>query len=247
VRRWLVTILLFLLLVSGGAIVNVAVAWGCAWYWGGGREGLYARPDGGLRLRNGRSILAHAYSRPGASEVYVWLSVYGLREDPRGSDPIDHMTKCGPVADPWARLVELESRFQTRHVMESWTEWASGWPFLACGGYHSRRIQVFEDGTRDIALQSHGVLSGDGILNLHPGWTDPEHVVVPYHPIWAGFAGNTVFYAMILWLLIPGPFLLRRHIRRRRGRCVKCGYDLRGDLAHGCPECGWKRQPEATA
>ena len=29
-KRWIFTILLFLLLVSGGAIVNVAVAWGCA-------------------------------------------------------------------------------------------------------------------------------------------------------------------------------------------------------------------------
>ena len=29
-KRWIFTILLFLILVSGGAIVNVAVAWGCA-------------------------------------------------------------------------------------------------------------------------------------------------------------------------------------------------------------------------
>ncbi len=26
------------------------------------------------------------------------------------------------------------------------------------------------------------------------------------------------------------------------GRCLECGYDLRGDLARGCRECGWRRE-----
>lgn len=39
---------------------------------------------------------------------------------------------------------------------------------------------------------------------------------------------------------------LRRR-RRSSGRCERCGYDLHGELARGCPECGWNRQPEATA
>ena len=66
--------------------------------------------------------------------------------------------------------------------------------------------------------------------------------VVPLRPLWPGFAINTAFYAAILWLVIPGPFALRRHIRRKRGLCVACGYDLRGNLSAGCPECGWRRE-----
>ena len=31
----------------------------------------------------------------------------------------------------------------------------------------------------------------------------------------------------------------------RRGHCIKCGYDLRGDFSGGCPECGWQREAEA--
>jgi hypothetical protein len=65
--------------------------------------------------------------------------------------------------------------------------------------------------------------------------------------MWPGFIINTLFYAIILWLLILGPFVLRRHIRRKRGQCPKCGYDLRGIPGSGCPECGWNRQPEAAA
>jgi hypothetical protein len=32
-----------------------------------------------------------------------------------------------------------------------------------------------------------------------------------------------------------------RRDRRSRGACANCGYDLRGDPASACPECGWNR------
>ncbi len=60
----------------------------------------------------------------------------------------------------------------------------------------------------------------------------------PAHPIWPAFIANTFFYAGILWLLIPGPFALRRLIRRRRGLCPGCAYDLRHAQHEACPECG---------
>ncbi len=86
---------------------------------------------------------------------------------------------------------------------------------------------------------------------LAPSWlrltAASSPVVLPVVPIWPGFAINTVFYAGILWLLFAGPFALRRRSRRRRGLCVKCGYDLRGAGSTGgpdsvtCPECGATR------
>ena len=56
-----------------------------------------------------------------------------------------------------------------------------------------------------------------------------------------GFLGNTVFYAVVLWLLFAGPFVLRRlrgGRRIRRGLCPKCAYDLRGAPSEKCTECG---------
>ena len=74
-----------------------------------------------------------------------------------------------------------------------------------------------------------------GPLRLE-NWAEPR--VLPLIPIWPGFAINTLFYATILWLVIPGPFALRRLIRRKRGLCVACGYDLSHADHDACPECG---------
>jgi hypothetical protein len=35
---------------------------------------------------------------------------------------------------------------------------------------------------------------------------------------------------------IRGPY--RRHRRRKKGLCLKCGYDLTGNVSGVCPECG---------
>ena len=40
------------------------------------------------------------------------------------------------------------------------------------------------------------------------------------------FTISTLYYAALLWLLTCGPFALRRLIRRRSGRCEKCGYPI---------------------
>jgi hypothetical protein len=66
---------------------------------------------------------------------------------------------------------------------------------------------------------------------------------IPFIPIWPGFAINTMFYAVILWVLFTGPFVLRRWRRIRRALCLKCGYDLRNRPidAAVCPECGATR------
>jgi len=61
---------------------------------------------------------------------------------------------------------------------------------------------------------------------------------LPLRPLLPGFAINTIFYAVILWILWSSPFTARGMIRRKRGLCIKCGYDLRGAEHAACPECG---------
>jgi hypothetical protein len=51
--------------------------------------------------------------------------------------------------------------------------------------------------------------------------------------------------ASLLW---PVPILavlldsVHRLGRIERGRCLRCGYDLRGEFDHPCHECGWRRE-----
>jgi len=71
---------------------------------------------------------------------------------------------------------------------------------------------------------------------------DDPACILPLRPIFPGFIVNTLFYAAIWFGVLFVPGIAKRAIRRKRGRCVKCGYDLRGDVAAGCPECGWGRE-----
>ena len=67
-------------------------------------------------------------------------------------------------------------------------------------------------------------------------------LAVPLAPIRLGFAVNALFYAAVLWLLIPGSFVLRRFIRVKRGLCPKCAYpsgesDVCSECGEALPEC----------
>ncbi len=108
----------------------------------------------------------------------------------------------------------------------------AGWP-LNCGLYEW-----------SFPVGGVGPIEGGLDLGLEP-WPAPSPgggfawpKALPLRPMWPGFAINTLFYAAILWLVIPGPFALRRLIRRRRGLCAACGYDLRHAEHEACPECG---------
>ncbi len=102
-----------------------------------------------------------------------------------------------------------------------------GWPILAM--HHETRLAAWPRGSFSLQPTALGQLGSKAEMFL------------PNKPIWPGFAINTLFYAAILWLVIPGPFSLRRFIRRKRGLCVACGYDLRHADHEACPECGGER------
>ncbi len=51
-----------------------------------------------------------------------------------------------------------------------------------------------------------------------------------YWLVLAAFSVYPVFF------LIRGP--LRRHPRRKRNECIRCGYQLEGNASRVCPECG---------
>ena len=218
-KRWASTILLFLLLVSGGAIVNIAVAWGLA---------LVPRS----RVMTGLAPVCYlveepdwsVYSRykPGACHIqgHVSTLISGWDENP----------------PRWSITATRPSNQDDRHRLQI-HEYARGWPML------SQYYRWSSTGGRAYVLDW-----GWRVSWLTKRQAPDDGGAVPLAVIWPGFLVNTVFYAAILWPFTCGPFVLRRLIRRKRGRCPKCGYDLRGQPpevgAAGCPECGWNRASE---
>ena len=63
-------------------------------------------------------------------------------------------------------------------------------------------------------------------------WKSPTGIYVDI-PFW--FIG-VLITAYPAWMFVGRP--LRNYSRRRRGHCVKCGYDLTGNTSGVCPECG---------
>lgn len=72
--------------------------------------------------------------------------------------------------------------------------------------------------------------------------------ILPVWPVFPGILINSIVYAAIWlvvgrwliaeWRIVHAKLIVRR---TRRGRCPRCGYDLRGEFKDGCSECGWGR------
>ena len=108
----------------------------------------------------------------------------------------------------------------------------SGWPLFSFRGDGFRHLQNQPGRLR---LISEWYI---GTAQLPWFSRNGRAIRMPKEIVWSGFAVNTLIYAVILWLLIPGPFVLRRLIRRKRGLCPKCAYPM-GQSAV-CSECGCK-------
>lgn len=129
----------------------------------------------------------------------------------------------------WANL-PLEPHFALRSILELLVFDARGWPLISL--WCKREVL---DSRNQLAAVEGGIKTGlpkfqyGSILGGH-------RPALPLRPIWRNFAVNTLFYALILWLVVRGPFVLRRIIRQRRGRCPGCGYPVGSSAV--CTECG---------
>jgi hypothetical protein len=247
-KRRLLIIAIFLL---AGALVNVAVAWGILWrkdwstvfpaQWQEGEEWPWPRevpahwPD-----------MAHAHLR--AKGFGVRAQVY-LAERP----PNSLLTFAGQMRkERERRTEERRRRYNKDREHFSVDVCRAGWPMLGLGWEswqewlkHGRKGEPPRSRPRSaVRTKGHPPRSNWWVWGIPVQMSTSTGLIrnhLPIRPSWPGFAVNTAFYAAILWLLIPGPFALRRSIRRRRDLCPACAYPM-GNAAV-CTECG-KPLPE---
>jgi hypothetical protein len=217
---------LVLLLLAGGAIVNVAVAWGCAFNIDFTEDLSKNTASSSTKDSNADKpfwVLMQTIPRLGARRVVSLPWVFSRSKAP------------STVVSPqyWSRTANppTESDIQT---FSGWTEDARGFPMLATYCYwqaDANGICVNEQVRYGIPLEQRKV---------HPITQETDLRAIPLYPIWPGFAINTIFYAAILALLFYGPGKVWRFVRVKRGRCPACGYIIAlGTCASGvCSECG---------
>lgn len=90
--------------------------------------------------------------------------------------------------------------------------------------------------------QRYGILIPAANIDLRIDPTFFKTRFLPLQPLWIPLVLNSAFWGLC-WGLIFGARrgAIHKH-RRRRNRCIQCGYDLRGtDPNLGCSECGWNR------
>lgn len=176
------------------------------------------------------SRLARAHARHMPGNTRTWWSIqvptnFGFLSGFTDVQNLDSETPRWVDAFlPDEKLATLE-RLKREQIVE-----AAGWPFLAfCGG-----VEVDESSQTvkpEWSILPWGPRPGDDLDDVR---------LVPLWPVWGGLLFNVILYSWVFWIVISSLWWVRRIVRQHFGRCVHCGYDLRGRTAssRACPECG---------
>jgi len=151
-----------------------------------------------------------------------------------------------PYWSAYARLKpEQPMPWESSPYQIDFVEDARGWPLKA---FRSWRKTHSHGGVRPNVSRSYRFeyirepVERWGWYEL-PAWMNRFHLsgAVPLAPVWPGLFADSAAFGAGWFILLLGPGMVKRMIRRRGGRCPACGYNLRGELALGCSECGWGR------
>lgn len=225
-RRRLFTILICLLL---GVLVNVAVAALC-----GAFVNSFDTEQDSFRT-SAASTYWGALRNSGLGVQRILASVSTTEPATPSLFPVENAPGWSRCRD---RSAEAESLFvdylnSTIYMVDE----GRGWPFISMSW--EADFEWFHSTT----LTSRSLPIRHGIPVRQRQWVFPEYSkAIPLKPFWPGFVLNSIFYALAIFggilLVRHAPQFTRSAIRRRRGQCPKCAYDLRGAMHSQCPECG---------
>ena len=185
------------LLLLIGAIINVAVAWGCVRGDYQQREVDDGVPPSAMNAIERSAPRQWVMNRDSG---WRWCSFGVVYDMADGSLPVEGQIQLyghavGIVPGP---------------APESAAILRAGWPM--------RSFQYSMFGK--VSFKNPPITYSNALSIGWGGWP------LPSAPLWPGFTINTIFYAAILWLLCAAPGFVRRRIRARRGQCPACAYPI---------------------
>ncbi len=152
------------------------------------------------------------------------------------------LTSHGIPSAAWAWLYVTwgpgaSDRHQSMNVVQA------GFPLPALQSEELIEVQGrTSNSAEDVWLQRGPIERRGGMWNVKlpgapaPTWEADPSAIIPVRPLWLGFVVNTMLFACVLALLAWMPSGVRVWMRRRKGRCVLCGYEL--GSSERCSECG---------
>lgn len=128
-------------------------------------------------------------------------------------------------------------------------EYQFGWPLPAIGGQIHTAMCSYMGGNEQLLSDTEHLYVSDGFLVLWGNasdvvFRDNDAVAIPLRPVWIGATIDILVFGIVYFITFCVAGNVRTYLRRRSGKCVRCGYALVGTRSVGCPECGWNR-PEA--
>ena len=222
-RLFIIVVLLLL-----GTVVNVAVAWGFA------LRGPLLWADekmGGLYQwsADGHYWLVSLSQQAGSTEL---LSLRFFRSG--GHMMTGNRVESGSIPY-WSRFHQEPNDEELQEFRTVWNENAYGWPMVSMGLLMEYDHQDL-DASGALLNQPRPPRTLHGIVLTPSTPIVRRCAYIPLGVIWPGFVGNAGLYSAILALLAYTGRALRRSVRRRRGRCLECGYPAGASPI--CTECG---------
>lgn len=204
-----------------------AVAWACAVF----------DSEGNTRKRQwitGAYITSLAFREGWGVTDLSWFAIAndGLARFTAEEEPPPYWSRSRQLAGPFVSATKFS-------IPELRVEVASGWPWRALRAEFRRNSTGVRGQGNSLFSLERGIELPARFIRRHG---NQRSAALPYDPIWPGLCGDVVLYAAAWWGLMAGVPAVRRLGRKRRGLCPECGYDLRGEFAFGCSECGWEKQ-----
>jgi hypothetical protein len=251
-RRAIRTVIVYALL---GAVATVASSWAihAVQFWRvrsttSGTVGWVVSQNG---FQTRPVVLVDSGAPPWSTHRVIPLGVQWLPNSWSGLCHRSHWEGVGWRAQHEEVITSDDPMDAAYAGTEHLTRFEAGWPMPAAT--HASYASSFQtqDWRRHTARTPPvSMRGGIQLAALGEPWRTPpggvtgivaslDRFALPLLPLWPGFLLNTAFYALLLFALVRTPRVLRRAVRRRRGRCAACGYDRAGlDPLAACPECG---------